>query len=168
MQSQQIIKKIYFPKLILPIYKSFAGLIEFIIWFIFYLLILIYFRFPLSIKTLMLPFGILLNMIVGLSIGIWLSALTVRFRDAFHIIPYLIGFGVFITPVFYESAMVPSAFHFFIYLNPMAGVIAFYRWCLLDMEISVFYLLGIIPAFLMFILGLFYFRRVEGVMADII
>lgn len=168
MQSQHIIKKIYFPKLILPIYKSFTGLIEFLIWFILYLFLLLYFRHPLSPKVLLLPFGIFLNMIVGLSIGIWLSALTVRYRDAFHIIPYLIGFGVFVTPVFYESAMVPAAFHFLIYLNPMAGVIAFYRWCLLDMDISVYYLLGIIPAVLIFIFGLFYFRKVEGTMADLI
>ena len=167
-QSQHIINKIYFPKLVLPLYKSLTGLIEFFIWFIMYMLLMLYFRYPLSIKSLLLPFGVFLNMIVGLSIGIWLSALTVRYRDAFHIIPYLIGFGIFVTPVFFETAMVPPAYHFLIYLNPMAGVIAFYRWCLLDMGISTYYLLGIIPAVLLFVLGLFYFRKVEGTMTDLI
>jgi lipopolysaccharide transport system permease protein len=168
MQSQHIIRKIYFPKLILPIYKTLVGLIEFLIWFVLFLFLLIYFHYPLHLRAFLLPLGIFLNMIVGLSIGIWLSALTIRYRDAFHIIPYLVGFGVFVTPVFYESTMVPSNFHFLIFLNPMAGIIAFYRWCLLDMDLSLNYLFGIIPAISMFLFGLFYFRKVEGTMADLI
>lgn len=167
-QSQEIIKKIYFPKLILPLYKTFVSLVEFLIWFVIFIAIVTIAEYPVSWKFLLLPAGILLNIICGLSIGIWLSALTIRYRDATHIIPYLIGFGVFITPVFFETAMIPQGYHFLIYLNPMAGVIAFYRYCLLDEGISLNYVLGIIPVVLLFVSGLYYFRRVEGIIADVI
>jgi lipopolysaccharide transport system permease protein len=168
MHSQHIIKKIYFPKLILPLYKTFVGLVEFVIWLILFFIILIIYSQPLSWKVLLLPVGLLLNIICGLSIGIWLSALTVRYRDFFHIIPYLIGFGIFVTPVFFEITMIPQQYQFLLFFNPMAGVIAFYRYCLLDISMPVNYLLGIIPVIILFISGLFYFRRVEGIIADII
>ena len=167
-QSQNMIKKVYFPKLILPLSKSLVGLVDFTIWFVFYIVILLVYNYPLSFKVVFLPLCILLNIITGLSIAIWLSALTVRYRDFYHIIPYLVGFGIFITPVFFPSAMIPDSFHFFIYINPMAGVIALIRWCLLDIDLSVYYLIGLIPTLLLFISGVYYFRRVEGLMADII
>jgi len=167
-QSQDIIKKVYFPKLILPLSKSIVGLVDFAIWFIFYIVILLIYQFPLSYKVVFLPIGILFNIIAGFSVAIWLSALTVRFRDFYHIIPYLVGFGIFITPVFFPTALLPESLHFFIYINPMAGVIALIRWCLLDTELSVYYLIGLIPTLLLFISGVYYFRRVEGIMADII
>ena len=158
----------YFPKLILPLYKALVGLIEFLLWFVLFLFMLLYYAHPISINVLFLPFCILLNMITGLSVAIWLSALTARYRDILLIIPFLVGFGIFVTPVFYETAMIPQAYHFLLYFNPMAGVIAFYRWCLLDINMSVYYLIGIIPVILLFISGLYYFRRVEGKMADVI
>jgi len=167
-QSQNIIKKVYFPKLILPFYKTFVGLVEHLIWFVVLIFLMIFFAYPLSINVLLLPACILLNIITGLSIAIWLSALTIRYRDVSHIIPYLIGFGIFVTPVFFETAMIPPAYQYLIFFNPMAGVIALYRWCLFDMHISINYLLGIIPVVLLFISGLYYFRRVEGIMADLI
>lgn len=165
-QSQHIIKKVYFPKLILPLYKTIVGLIDFFIWFILLLIMLVYYSHPLSINILFMPLCILFNIITGLSIAIWLSALTVRYRDIFHIIPYLVGFGIFVTPVFYETTMIPQAYHYLVYINPMAGVIAFYRWCLFDMSLSVNYLWGLIPTFVLFVSGIYYFRSVEGKMAD--
>jgi len=167
-QSQNIIKKVYFPKLILPFYKTLVGLIDHLIWFVVFIFLMIFFACPFSINVLLLPVCILLNIITGLSVAIWLSALTIRYRDVSHFIPYLIGFGVFVTPVFFETAMIPPAYHYFIFFNPMAGVIALYRWCLFDMPLSINYLFGIVPAGLLFISGLYYFRRVEGIMADII
>ncbi len=168
LHSQHIIKKIYFPKIILPVYKSFVALIEFGIWFILYVVLLIYYSEPIKLNILILPIVIILNIITGLSIAIWLSALTVRFRDIFHIIPFIIGFGVFVTPVFYETGMVPEQYHSLIFINPMAGIIALYRWCFLDIYISPYYLLGTIPVILLFISGLFYFKKVESIMSDVI
>jgi len=167
-QSQQIINKVYFPKLILPFYKTIVGLVEYLIWFVLLLAMLIYYSYPISINIVFLPLCIILNIIAGLSVAIWLCALTVRYRDVFHFIPYLAAFGIFVTPVFYETTMIPPAYHFLIYFNPMAGVIAFYRWCIIGSAMPVDYLLGIIPVILLFISGLYYFRRIEGIMADVI
>lgn len=167
-QSQHIIKKVYFPKLILPLSKTLVGLVEFCIWFIFYIVILLYYQHPISYKVIFLPFGAILNAVAGLSLAVWLSALTIRYRDFYHIIPYLAGFGIFITPVFFPVAMLPGNISFIVYFNPMAGVIAFIRWCLLDTALDVRYLYGIIPMILLFISGLFYFRRVENMMADVV
>jgi lipopolysaccharide transport system permease protein len=168
MQSQHLIKKVFFPKLILPFYKSLVGLVEFASWFIVYAGIVIYYSHSFTINILALPLAILCNMIVGLSVAIWLSAITIRYRDALLIIPFLIGFGILLTPVFFDSIMIPSQYHFFIYLNPMAGVIALYRWILLGSEFSIYYLFGLIPTLFVFVGGLFYFRRVEAIMADVI
>jgi len=167
-QSQQLIRKVYFPKLILPFYKSLVGLVEHIIWLIVFMGIALILGFPVSLHLLFLPFCIVLNIVTGLSFALWLSALTVRYRDVAHIIPYLIGFGVFVTPVFYEAAMIPEAYHFLMYWNPMAGVIETYRWSLLGMPFDVHYLYGFIPMCILLITGLFYFRKVEGIMADVI
>jgi len=166
--AQQIIKKVYFPKLILPLSKSIVGLVDFLIWFILLLILFAFYAYPLKLNIILIPFCVLLNMIAGLSIAIWLSALTVKYRDVFHIIPYVIGFGIFVTPVFFEAAMIPAGLDYLIYFNPMAGVIAFYRWCLFDTFISIKYLLGIVPVVILFITGIFYFRKVESIMTDLI
>jgi len=169
LQSQHIIKKIFFPKLILPLSKTLAGLVEFGIWFILFLIMLVYYHYPLSINILILPLALLLNIIAGLSVAIWLSALTIRYRDANHIIPYLIGFGIFVTPVFFETSMIPLQYHYLIYFNPMAGVIVLMRWCLLGIEgPSWYYCAGIIPFIVLFFTGLYYFRKVEGKMVDLL
>ncbi len=167
-QSQHLIKKIYFPKLILPIYKTWVGLFDFMIWLFLYMILLIIYRQQLSINIIFFPFAILLNIITGLSVAIWLSALTVRHRDVLHIIPYLIGFGIFVTPVFFSTTMLPENLKFLIYINPMAGVIAFYRWCILDINFSANYIFGFLPVLILFILGLKYFRRIEGTIPDLI
>ncbi|MDY0388068.1 MAG: ABC transporter permease [Methanolobus sp.] len=168
LQSQNLIKKIYFPKLVLPFYKSFVGLFELFSWSIIFIGLCMFYQFSVSINTIFIPIAVLLNMIVGLSIALWLSAITVRYRDALMIIPFLVGFGIFVTPVFFTSTMIPEAYSFFIYLNPMAGVIAFYRWCLFNSDFTFYYLLGFIPTLIFFIGGLFYFRRVEALMVDLV
>ncbi|MFH1319476.1 MAG: ABC transporter permease [Bacteroidota bacterium] len=169
LEAQDIIKKIYFPKLILPVSKVLVGLVEFGISLILLFVMLIIWGFTPDLKILLFPFLIALNIITAFSIGIWLSALTVRFRDFHHIIPYLVNFGIFLTPVFYPATLIPSKYYFFIYLNPMAGVIEGFRWVLFGGAVpSVYFLVGFIPVILLFISGLYYFTRIEGRMTDII
>lgn len=165
-QSQHIIKKIYFPKLILPISKSLVGMFDLMVWFLVYLFFCILYSHPLSIKLLFFPLAVFFNMIAGLSIAIWMSAISIKRRDALMIIPYLIGFGIFVTPVFFPTTMVPEQYHFFIYFNPMAGVVAFYRWIFMDYSLSIYYLLGFIPIFVLLGFGLHFFKKMESVMAD--
>lgn len=169
MQSKDLIKKVYFPKLILPISKVLVGLVDFsIVFLVLFLLMLGTGYFP-SFKIVFLPFFIALNIATGLSIGIWLSALTIRYRDFHQIIPYLIGFGIFLTPVFFPATLIPEQYHFFIYVNPMAGVIEGFRWCLFEgRTLSIFYLIGFVPVLILLISGFFYFKNIEGEMSDIV
>lgn len=166
--SQNLVKKIYFPKLILPLYKTLVGMVDFCIWFIVYLFLLLIYKQPFSVFAVFIPFAIILNILTGLSIAIWLSAITVKHRDAFLIVPFLIGFGAFITPVFYETAMIPESYHYLIYFNPMAGVIAFYRYCLLGIPFSPYYSFGLIIMIPLLLTGMLYFKKNEHSVADII
>ncbi|MFQ6610988.1 MAG: ABC transporter permease, partial [Fidelibacterota bacterium] len=100
---------------------------------------------------------------------IWLSALTIRFRDFQHIIPYLVNFGIWLTPVFYPSTLIPDNYQFILYMNPMAGIISGFRWCLLgDMLPSSGYLIGVFLMCIVFIGGLVYFHRIEREIVDLI
>lgn len=169
MQSKDIIKKVYFPKLILPISKALIGLVDFAIGFLVLFVLMLGSGYLPTYKFVFLPLFIALNVATGLSIGIWLSALTIRYRDFHQIIPYLIGFGIFLTPVFFPTTLIPEQYHFIIYINPMAGVIEGFRWCLFEGEtLSLYYLIGFAPVIILLVSGLFYFKNIEGKMADIV
>lgn len=168
-QSKEIIKKVYFPKLILPFAKVLVGFVDFGIAFLILIILMASLGYTPTLKFVLLPIFIALNIATGLSVGIWLSALTMRYRDFHQIIPYLIGFGIFLTPVFFPSTLIPTQYQFFIYINPMAGVIEGFRWCLLNAEaLSPYYLIGFIPMLILLVGGLVYFKNIEGEMADIV
>ena len=167
--SQDIVKKINFPKLILPLSKALGGLVEFTISFAVLLGLMIYWGYVPGPKILFLPLIVLLNIFAGLSIGIWLSALTVRYRDFQQIIPYLINFGIFLTPVFYPISLIPSEFQFIIFLNPMAGVVELMRWALLDGAVpNISFAYGFVLSACLMISGLYYFVKTEGRIADVL
>ena len=168
-ESQNLVKKIYFPKIILPISKSLTSLTELLIWFVILFAILIIFNVTPGFKILFLPIFILLNILTGLSIGIWLSALTYRFRDLIHIIPYLVGFSIFVTPVFYPVNIIPENMNILIYMNPMAGVIQGYRWCIFEQaDYSIKYLLGFGIMMSILLLGIKYFTKIDKKISDVI
>jgi len=168
-QAQHIIKKVYFPKLVLPFSKAIMGLVDFFIWLILFFILCIVLKQAIYWHIVFLPLFILMNVLTALSIALWLAALTVRFRDLNILIPYLIGFGVFVTPVFFPTTMISQQYHFLLYLNPMAGVISGFRWCLLGLDcFSGYYFIGFILVCILFISGLIYFKKVEGIMSDIL
>ncbi len=171
--AQGMIKKIYFPRLVIPLSKSLVGLIDYAIAFLFLVLIMLYYQQPVSANLIWLPCFIVLNLISALGIGIWLSALTVRYRDFQHIIPFAVQFGLYATPIAYPSSLVtnnlPTWITSLYYLNPMAGVVEGYRLSILGIgEINAFSYLSFSVVIVLFISGLFYFKRVEEVMADIV
>jgi len=169
MQSQYLIRKIYFPKLILPISKSLSCLVEFGISLSLLLLMMLIWGYKPGLNILWFPVIILFNIITGLSVGLWLSALTIRYRDFYHIIPYLINFGIWLTPVFYPATLIPSKLQFLIYFNPMAGIVGAYRWSLLGGQApSVYYLYSLGIILIIFITGLYYFRKIENQIADLV
>ena len=167
MLNQALIKKIQFPRLVLPLSKALVGLVEFSISLALLLIMLLVFGIGISSKIIFLPLVILANIVSGLSVGIWLSALTIRFRDLHHFIPFLIGFGIWLTPVFYPTTMVPENYKWIYYLHPVANVIALYRWIFIGLPVN-FWQVGcsLAIATIMLIAGLFFFIRNEKFMAD--
>lgn len=167
--SEYLLKKIYFPRLILPISKVLVGLVDFGISVILLLVIMIISGHLPKLTLVYFPIFLGLTILSGLSVAIWLSALTIRFRDFQHIIPYLVNFGIWMTPVFYPTTLIPQKYQFVLYLNPMAGIIGGFRWCLLgDVRPPIQYLVGIIIMVLVFITGLIYFDRIEREIVDLI
>lgn len=166
-QSEYVIKKIFFPKLVLPLSKVLVGLVEFCVSSLFLIILLIAYQYKVGINIIFLPVFIILNILTGLSIGIWLSALTIRYRDFHHFIPYLISFGIWLTPVFYPGSLIPDDKAIYMYINPMSGVIAGFRWSILGDNLpSAGYIIGFIPVAILLITGLMYFRKIENKVAD--
>jgi lipopolysaccharide transport system permease protein len=165
--AQQLISRVYFPKLILPLAKVIAGLVDFgISMVLMVILMLIWGRAP-GVELLLFPVFLGLNILVGLTIGVWLAALTTRYRDFHHLLPYLVNFLIWLTPVFYPTTIVPPQYQYFLFANPMAGVIAGFRWTLLGDEVpSLYYLIGLAPIAVLFVIGIWYFERVERSMVD--
>lgn len=169
MQSQYLIRKIYFPKLVLPVAKALSCFAEFGIALALLLVIMPFWGFYPGINIVFLPIFILLNVLTGLSAGLWLSALTVRYRDFYHIIPYLLNFGIWLTPVFYPVSILPHKIAFLIYFNPLAGIVEGFRWTLLGAPMpDVKFLWSFLFVAFVFVSGLMYFRRMENKMADLV
>ena len=167
MANQQLIKKIQFPRLVLPLSKALVGLVEFSISLVLLLIMLFWFDIGISSKIVFLPMVLVANVITGLSVGIWMSALTIRFRDLHHFIPYLIGFGIWLTPVFYPSTMVPENYKWIYYLHPVANVIALYRWIFIGLPVDFAQVAcSFTIAVLIFVAGLFFFVRNEKFVSD--
>jgi len=129
--SQALVTKIYFPRLIIPISKSMVGFIDFLIAFAMLFVLMSWYRVPLAGNILALPLMILEVIILSLATGIWLSALTIRFRDIQYVIPFLVQIGLYVSPIGYPSSRIPQEYKPFYYLNPMAGVIDGFRWSIL-------------------------------------
>ena len=171
--SQAMIQKIYFPRLIIPLSKALVGLVDFGITFIFVIVLLIVYKHPPSINLLFLPGFILINLIAALGVGIWLSALTIRYRDFQHVIPFLVQFGLYATPVAYPAHLIikslsPWAVTFY-YLNPMAGVVEGFRWSIIGGAApNAYCFVSFTMVLIIFITSLVYFRKTERIMADIV
>ncbi len=167
--AQGMISKIYFPRLIIPISKALVGLVDFGITFAFMIGLMFYYGFAPGLNILFFPVFLILAIISGLTIGIWLSALTVRFRDFQQIVPFMVQLGMYATPVAYPASLVPEKYQFVYFLNPMAGVVEGFRWSLLGgNEPNSLIFLSSALIIILFISGLYFFRSVEKVMADII
>lgn len=169
--SQQMVKKIYFPRLIIPLSKAVVGLIDLTIALLIMMVLMIYYGITPEKTIWIAPLFILAGMIAALGVGIWLSALTVRFRDFQHIVPFIVQLGLYITPVAYPvteaSSKFPAWAMTLYYLNPMAGVVQGFRWSIFggtppgsQMWISLAMVL------LIFVSGMIYFQKIEDEIAD--
>ncbi len=168
--SQNLITKVYFPRLVIPIAAGLAGLVDFAIAFLVLLVLMRYYGIVPTAAIVWLPLFLLLAVVTALSVGLWLSALNVKYRDVRYTIPFLTQFWMFATPVAYPASLVPERWRALYGLNPMAGVVEGFRWALLGKTDAPGPLLtvSIAAVLVMLIGGLRYFRRTESTFADIV
>jgi lipopolysaccharide transport system permease protein len=169
--NQGMVKKIYFPRLIIPLSKAIIGLIDFGITLIVLISLFIYYQIIPNPNVWAAPFFLIIGIMASLAAGIWLSALTVRYRDFQHVVPFIVQLGLYISPVAYPSEFatqhLPSWAAKIYFMNPIAGVIQGFRWSLFGGILPhemMWYSFGMV--ILLLITGLRYFNRIESEMAD--
>jgi len=168
--NQNLITKVYFPRLVVPISAVLGGLVDFVIAFMILLGMMLYYGIVPGWAIVTLPGFILLAVLTALGVGLWLSALNVQYRDVRYTIGFLVQLWLFLTPVAYPSSIVPEKWRPLYGLNPMAGVVEGFRWALLGKSQPPGAMLWVSVAVVIVILfgGLYYFRRMEQTFADTI
>jgi len=168
--NQNLITKVYFPRLVVPISAVLGGLVDFVIAFVILLGMMLYYGIVPGWAIVTLPGFILLAVLTALGVGLWLSALNVQYRDVRYTIGFLVQLWLFLTPVAYPSSIVPEQWRPLYGLNPMAGVVEGFRWALLGKSQPPGAMLWVSVAVVIVILfgGLYYFRRMEQQFADIV
>jgi lipopolysaccharide transport system permease protein len=168
--NRAMLTKIYFPRMVIPLASVFSSLADFLIAFIVMLGLMLYYRIAPTSNIWTLPLFLLLAVITALGVGLWLSAMNVLYRDIGYMIPYITQLWFYLTPIVYSSSEVPEEWRFFYALNPMVGVVEGFRWALLgtadapDPMIAVSATISVV----IFISGMFYFRRMERTFADMV
>ena len=168
--NSSLLTKVYFPRLTIPMAPVIAGTVDFTISFSVLLGMMVYYGVSLTAHVLWLPLFLLLAFITSLGVSLWLAALNVVYRDVQHVIPFLIQFWMFATPIVYPSSLLPQPARTLYGLNPMAGVVEGFRWALLGSKTAPGPMLGVSVAAALLLLagGAVYFRRMERVFADVV
>lgn len=168
--NANLITKIYFPRLAIPLSSVFAALVDFGVSFIVLLLVMAYYQFWPGWNIFWLIPIVLLSLLTALSVGLWLSALNVQYRDIQHMVPFLIQVWMYASPIVYPIETIPEGLWRTLYgLNPMVGVIQGFRWALLGGDPpDITMLVSVFVVIILLISGLFYFRRMEKIFADIV
>jgi len=167
--NSNIMTKVYFPRLIMPLASIISPLVDFSVSFIILLAMMVYYGVAPTLNIVFLPLFILLALASSLGVGLWLSALNVKYRDFQYTVPFLIQIWMFGSPVVYSSSLVPVSLRVWYGLNPMAGVIEGFRWALLGTGTpSAMVLVSVGMVILLLVSGMFYFRRMEQYYADIV
>ena len=169
--NANLISKVYFPRLIVPTAAVVVSFIDFLIGFIILVGLMLWYQYPPGRQILVLPLFVTMAFFASLGPGLWITSLNVKYRDFRYVIPFVIQFGLYVSPVGFTSAIVPQEWRLFYSLNPMVGVIDGFRWAILGGETTLYVpgiliSLGMIGFFLW--LGVTQFRRMEKSFADLI
>lgn len=170
-QNSHMITKVYFPRIILPLSHILAGIVDFALAFVVLMGMMWYYHITPTTAIWTLPLYLLLTLITALGVGLWLSALNVLYRDVGYVVPFLTQFWMFITPIVYSTTLVPEKWQILYALNPMAGVVNGFRWALLGIPSAapgLTLIISVAVALIVLISGLFYFRRMEHIFADMV
>lgn len=168
--SANLIKKVYFPRLSIPIASVASGLIDFMLAFLVLIGMIVYYGIVPTINVIWLPLFLLLTLITALGVSLWLSALNVHFRDVRHVIPFLTQLWLFATPIAYPSSLLSEPWRTLYSLNPMVGVVEGFRWALLGTSTAPgpMIIVSSTAAVVILVSGVFYFRRMEKTFADVV
>ncbi|MCO5260562.1 MAG: ABC transporter permease [Crocinitomicaceae bacterium] len=166
-ESQHLIKKIYFPKSIIPLSKAIIALIELGISMVLLILLMLYYHQGISWKILLLPLIISYNTILALCFVYWISILSLKKRDILHLIPFMLYFGIWFSPVFFSNTLLPEQYRYLLDYNPIANVVEMWRWSLFGYgEFKLIWVFNALIICVIFTIGLFYYNKKEGVFAD--
>jgi len=169
--SANMLTKVYFPRVIVPSSTIIVSLIDFLISFGLFCLIMIWYQFIPGWRIFILPFFLALALILALGFGLWLSALNVKYRDFRYIVPFIIQFGLYVSPVGFSSSVVPEKWRLIYSINPMVGVIDGFRWALLGGEAQIYwpgFILSVVLTLSVLYFAFRYFRKTEKSFADLI
>lgn len=169
--NANLISKVYFPRLIIPAATIIVGLVDFFISFALLVATMIWYRFLPDWKILLLPVFVLVSILASLGPGLWITALNVKYRDFRYVIPFIVQFGLYASPVGFSSRVVPEKWRLLYSLNPMVGVIDGFRWCILGRESRIYWPglgLGVVVITFFLWLGIRRFRKTEKTFADLI
>jgi lipopolysaccharide transport system permease protein len=168
--SADMIKKIYFPRLMMPTASVLAGVVDFVLAFIVLLGMMVFYGFIPTINIIWLPLLFLLTIITSLGVSLWLSVMNVLFRDVRYVIPFLTQAWLFVTPIAYPSSLLSEPWRTLYGINPMVGVVEGFRWALLgtDTAPGPIIMVSFLAAISVLVSGAFYFRRMETIFADVI
>jgi len=168
--SQSLIKKIYFPRVAIPVAAVVSGIVDFIIAFAVLVGMMLFFGVGITLKIFVLPLLMILALVTALGVALWLSALNVQYRDVGLAVGFLIQLWLFATPIAYPSSLLPEPWRTLYGINPMAGVVEGFRWALLGVDTAPgpMVLVSAVVAILLLLGGAVYFRRMERTFADVV
>ena len=165
--NSNLITKVYFPRMIIPASAVITSLVDFFISFGIMIVMMIWIGFVPPIQVLLLPVFTLMAFFCAFGVGLYLTALNVKYRDFRYILPFIVQFGLYVTPVGFSSAVIPEKWRIWVSLNPMVGVIDAFRWSLLNEPFHLQSLLiSIVVTILFLVIGVRYFRKLERSFAD--
>jgi lipopolysaccharide transport system permease protein len=168
--SSNLVSKIYFPRLAIPLSAILSGAVDFAISFVLLLAMMGFYHQAPSLRCVFLPLFLLLSFVTALGAGLWLSALNVEYRDVRYVVPFLTQFWLFATPIAYPSSLLSAQWRVIYGLNPMTGVVEGFRWALFQTDAVPARMIAAssLAALLMLVSGAFYFRRMESTFADVV
>ncbi|MBT9315243.1 ABC transporter permease [Leptothoe spongobia] len=169
--NANLLSKVYFPRLVVPTSAVIVSFVDFLISGILLLGLMIWFNAVPTWRILMLPLVIAISFAAAMGMGLWLAALNVQYRDFRYIVPFIVQFGLYISPVGFSSTIVPENWRLLYSLNPMVGVIDGFRWAIIGGDVQLFwpgFLLSLLLVMLVLVTGIRYFRHMERSFADII
>lgn len=169
--NSQIIKKVYFPRLVMPLSVMVANLIDLIVTLIFLIIYAAIIKYNVNWKLIFLPLFLTLNCILCMGFGLWFASLNIRYRDIRHILPFVIQIGIYASPIGFTSDIIPLKWQFLYSLNPMVGIIEGCRWSILGCSSKILFsslIVTLLFSFILLISGMWYLNKTERIISDIL